>query len=576
MRRILTILLLLCGTTASAQNLRPADYIFPLQNVAGLFSSNFGEMRPNHLHSGIDIKTDGVTGKPVLATADGYIARILVSPGGFGRAIYIIHPNGTMSVYGHLSKFRDDIEKYVYQERYRTRKNGIDFAVAADKFPLKQGEQFAWSGNSGASGGPHLHFEIRENRTQRTLNLIAAGVIRNRDNIPPRLVRLYYIEVDTVQGVPMHSKPRPVELLETSPGRYRLKQAGALPVGGRGYFLLESTDRKNDVKNSFGLWRVSEAVDGEKIFELRLDGFTFDQTRYCNAITHYPLQLASSNEVIRLTQLGNCIGDFFPVMRNRALLTPTEGEVRQIHIEAEDDSGNLSSLDFGIVGQNPAKNFRAIGDLTAPVVDNSRSFNLSQEEVTIHIPQGALYEPLFYRQSSRPTQFASAPSVVVLSPIYSILNRDVPLHTAATISISAFVPQNLQTHTTLGFVRNGKVSYAGGRYKDGMTTVATRTLGDLCVVADTIAPKITPQFKTSEVISSRNIAFRVSDNFSGIGSYTATLDGQWILLDRNLSQGTITHTFDEGRTPRSRKYALELIVTDNCGNKTVWKGTIAR
>lgn len=126
MRRLLISALLLCSAPVSAQHLAPEDYIFPLRDVAGLYSANFGEMRPNHFHSGIDIKTDGVTGKPVLATADGYISRIAVTPGGYGRAIYITHPNGTTSVYGHLSKFRDDIEKYVHEERYRTRRNSIN------------------------------------------------------------------------------------------------------------------------------------------------------------------------------------------------------------------------------------------------------------------------------------------------------------------------------------------------------------------------------------------------------------------------------------------------------------------
>lgn len=129
MRRLLISALLLCSAPVSAQHLAPEDYIFPLRNVAGLYSANFGEMRPNHFHSGIDIKTDGMTGKPVLATADGYISRIAVTPGGYGRAIYITHPNGTTSVYGHLSKFRDDIEKYVHEERYRTRRNSINLYI---------------------------------------------------------------------------------------------------------------------------------------------------------------------------------------------------------------------------------------------------------------------------------------------------------------------------------------------------------------------------------------------------------------------------------------------------------------
>ena len=372
MRRLLISALLLCSAPVSAQHLAPEDYIFPLRDVAGLYSANFGEMRPNHFHSGIDIKTDGVTGKPVLATADGYISRIAVTPGGYGRAIYITHPNGTTSVYGHLSKFRDDIEKYVHEERYRTRRNSINLYPSADRFPLKQGEQFAWSGNTGSSAGPHLHFEIRDSRTQRTLNTISSGVIRTRDDIPPRLVKLYYVEVDSVRGVPVHARPRPVELVEKTPGRYALKQEGALSVGGRGYFILEATDRKNDVSNTFGLWRIREFADEDPIFELRIDGFAFDQTRYCNAVTHYPMQVASRNEVIRLTRLDGCIDDFYPVLKNQALLTPSEGQSQQIRIEAEDDSGNRSILEFRTIRQPAQRGFRAVCDSTALIVDNRR------------------------------------------------------------------------------------------------------------------------------------------------------------------------------------------------------------
>ncbi len=242
MRRLLISALLLCSAPVSAQHLAPEDYIFPLRDVAGLYSANFGEMRPNHFHSGIDIKTDGVTGKPVLATADGYISRIAVTPGGYGRAIYITHPNGTTSVYGHLSKFRDDIEKYVHEERYRTRRNSINLYPPADRFPLKQGEQFAWSGNTGSSAGPHLHFEIRDSRTQRTLNTISSGVIRTRDDIPPRLVKLYYVEVDSVRGVPVHARPRPVELVEKNT-RTLCAQTGRSTLRRRPRLLHPGDDR---------------------------------------------------------------------------------------------------------------------------------------------------------------------------------------------------------------------------------------------------------------------------------------------------------------------------------------------
>lgn len=578
MRHLLILLSILLGCTAArSQQLRPEEYVFPLRDVAGLFSANFAEMRPDHFHSGIDIKTDGVTGKPVVAAADGYICRIAVTPGGYGRAVYIAHPNGTTSVYGHLSRFRDDIEKYVYEERYRTRRNSINLYPPADRFPLRRGEEFACSGNTGSSAGPHLHFEIRDSRTQRTLNTIASGVIRTRDDLPPRLVRLYYVAVDTLRGVPVHAAPQPVELTAQAPGHYALKQPEALPVGTHGYFLLEATDRKNDVQNTFGLWRVSLSVDGDRLFELRLDGFAFDQTRYCNAVACYPMQVGSRNEIIRLTRLDGCIEEFYPVLKSRLLPVPEEGRTATVRIEADDDSGNRSLLEFAVVRQNPACDFRAAADSTATVIDRRRDFRRTEGEASIHIPAGALYESAFCRMSSRPAQFREPQAAIVLSPVYTILDGNTPLHANATVSIRSFVPQTLQAHTALGRVRRGKVLYAGGKYRKGAVVAATRPLGDFCVVADTVPPKVTPCFDTAQPVTGRSVTFRLSDNFSGVGDYSATLDGQWILLERNPMKGTVTHTFDDERTPRRAEgHALELTVTDNCGNSTVWRGTIRR
>lgn len=578
MRRILIMLSILLGCTAArSQQLRPEEYVFPLRDVAGLFSANFAEMRPDHFHSGIDIKTDGVTGKPVVAAADGYVCRIAVTPGGYGRAVYIAHPNGTTSVYGHLSRFRDDIEKYVYEERCRTRRNSINLYPEAGRFPLRRGEEFARSGNTGSSAGPHLHFEIRDSRTQRTLNTISSGVIRTRDDLPPRLVRLYYVEVDTLRGVPVHAAPRPVELTARAPGDYVLRQPDALPVGARGYFMLEATDRKNDVQNTFGLWRVGLSVDGEQLFELRLDGFAFDQTRYCNAVACYPLQAGSRNEIIRLTRLDGCIGDFYPVLKTRLLPAPPEGERATVSIEAEDDSGNRSLLEFAVVRQDPARDFRAAADSTATVIDRSRDFRRTEGEASLHIPAGALYESVFCHMSSRPAPLGEPQPAIVLSPVHTIRAGETPLHTNATVSIRAFVPQALQAHATLGRIVKGKVRYAGGRYRKGAVVAAIRTLGDFCVAADTVPPKVAPCFDAAQPVRGRSVTFRLSDDFSGVGDYSATLDGQWILLERNPMKGTVTHTFDDERTPRRAEgHALELTVTDNCGNRTVWRGTIRR
>ena len=549
MRRFLTVLLFSAiGAGAQAQRLDPGDYIYPIRDVARLYSANFGEMRPGHFHAGIDIKTDGAEGKPLVAVADGYVSRVSLAAGGYGRAVYLTLRNGTTAVYGHLQRFRDDIEEHVRQERTARRANGVNLFFGPGTWPVKQGDVIGFSGDSGSSMGPHLHFEIRDTPTQRLYNVVREGVIRPEDDLPPRIMRLHYVEVDTLQGVPVRSRMESYAVVRSAGGNYRLTREEPVGAGRKGYFVAEVTDRRNGVHNTFGIWRVTASVDGVPYFEYRMDGFTHDLSRCCDAVSCYSLQPASRNEVIRLTRLDGCIDDFYPVLKNQALLTPSEGQSQQIRIEAEDDSGNRSILEFRTIRQPAQRDFRAVCDSTALIVDNRRPFSHTAGEASVHIPAGVFYEPLFFSQSSRPAQFAAAPSVAVLSPLYSILDYDTPLHTAATVTIRAYVPQNLQPHTTLGFVRKGKVSYAGGKYKNGAVTLSTRTLGDFCVVADTVPPRIEPRFKAGEPIRTRSITFRLRDNFSGIGSYTATLDGEWILLERNPMQGTITHTFDDSRT----------------------------
>ena len=202
MRKLLLTLLFAGGLqTLRAQEPASGNYHFPVRNVAGYYSANFGEMRPGHFHSGVDIKTDGTTGKPVVAAADGYVVRVAVSPGGYGRALYIAHPDGTTTVYGHLRRFRTDIESYLRYKRYEEGRSNVDFVCKPSLFPVRAGDTIALSGNSGMSFGPHLHFEIRRSSDQRTLNVLAERALPVKDRTAPRIMRLHYIEIDSLGDV---------------------------------------------------------------------------------------------------------------------------------------------------------------------------------------------------------------------------------------------------------------------------------------------------------------------------------------------------------------------------------------
>jgi|GEM_PF-322789 len=372
MRRILSLFIfgIICSGV-QGQQLDLGDYIYPIRNVEGLYSANFGEMRPGHFHAGIDIKTDGAEGKPLVAVADGYISRVHISAHGYGRAIYITLSNGTTAVYGHLQRFRDDIEKQVREERYSRRANSFDLWFGPETWPVKQGDVVGFSGNSGSSFGPHLHYELRDTKTQRLRNIVREGIIRPEDDLLPRIMRLHYIEVDTLQGVPMHGVLESYAVVRKVEGDYSLTRETPIPVGRKGYFVVETSDRRNGVHNTFGVWRVSLAADGEQLFEYRMDGFTHDLSRCCDAVSYYPLQLTSRNEVIRLAQLAQAPDCFYPVMRERGLVRTATGQTRRMRIEAEDDCGNVSHLEFTVTGRE--ETFFAQADSAAVILQPGKA-----------------------------------------------------------------------------------------------------------------------------------------------------------------------------------------------------------
>ena len=267
MRRYILLITALIGILpVAAQQLNDGYYGHPLIGAAEYYSANFGEMRPNHFHAGIDLKTDGVEGKAVVAVADGYISRISMSASGYGLALYVTHPNGTTSVYGHLSRFRKDIADFVFSERHRQKRNSIDITCKPDQFKVRRGEEIAKSGNTGSSFGPHLHFELREDATQKTLNTISQGIFKPKDNIAPLIMKLHYVEVDTLQGVPCHSRFETYSVNRSDDNRYTIAQKRTVKVGRNGYFILEVSDRKNDCANTYGVYNMVLKVDNQAIF----------------------------------------------------------------------------------------------------------------------------------------------------------------------------------------------------------------------------------------------------------------------------------------------------------------------
>ncbi|MGC1391806.1 MAG: M23 family metallopeptidase, partial [Bacteroidales bacterium] len=271
----------------SALNDIPADrsiFISPLK-IPQLLSANFGELRIDHFHSGLDIKTQGVTGKEVVAAADGYIYRISVSSTGFGNALYIRHPSGYSTVYGHLERFSPNIEEYVKNQQYAKKSFQITLFPEKEEFPVTQGEIIAYSGNSGSSGGPHLHFEVRKSNSEKPINplLFEFGMA---DNIAPVIEKLVIYPINSHTLINNQNSIKRINVTG-SHGVYSLSQGNDISISGLAGFGIKTYDMLNGSPNKVAVYSIELSIDSTIIFKYIMDGFSFDESRYVNSHIDY-------------------------------------------------------------------------------------------------------------------------------------------------------------------------------------------------------------------------------------------------------------------------------------------------
>lgn len=570
----------ICAITAlliaSVAVARSSDYAYPIVGVKGHHSASFGEMRPDHFHSGIDIKSDGREGLSVVAAAEGYISRVSLSPTGYGLAIYITHPRlGTTTVYGHLSRFRDDIAECVRQERIRLRSNRVDIRFAADSFKVERGEVIGYSGNSGNSFGPHLHFELRDIASRQTVNLVRRGIMRPKDSTPPQIIKIEYVEVDTLCGVAIERSRR--AYTPQRQGRNYIIAKG-IEVGTNGYFVLSCRDRHTSTTNRYGIYRATLRIDGSKRFEYRMNGFDFADTRACNVVAHYHQQRNASCEVLRLVKAEGAPQYLYPAAKHNGTINLKKGAQSRVEIEVEDDCGNRSRLSFTARGAGDRYKSRktTVPPLNAIIGGTGQEVTLCDAHYRVGVPSASLYEPTWCsaeRRTSKPT----IEGAVVLSEEYRILSAAVPLREAIGIWLSAEIPVELRTRTGIALRDSkGRYKWLGGCYAAEGVTVQSHNCGSMVVVADNVAPTIEPRFsEQSDLTQAKRITFKIEDNFSGIKRYECWLDGEWQPLDYSPITGIASHEFD-AKCGGNQRHNITIRALDRAGNIAEWRGEFVR
>lgn len=518
-------------------------YQSPLDGALSL-SGSFGELRNNHFHAGMDLRTGGVEGKNVYAAADGYVSRIKVSTGGYGKALYIQHPNGTTTVYGHLQKYAGDIQSTVIAKQYAQEKYEVEIFPSAGQLRVKKGQVVAISGNTGGSGGPHLHFEIRD-KNGNTTNPLLHGIDAS-DAIKPRILggRLYQIDNEHYQNFGIYAS-------------VQTKNNGTITVPPGTYGMgLNWVDYFTDQLNRLGVNYATVKADGKIIFTHKIEKFAFSEGRYINKHIDF---WRYSEKGVRYVKLFKDPGNPLRFYKGNGLITVKDNETVTVELEASDYVGQSTIYTVVLIGsastnlamENGSK--MTSGKLCSP----NSSAVLKSDHASVEIPQGALYNKTYIDLSE------TEGTGKAISPMVRLSHANVPLHKAAVIRID--IPSDFEgdKNKIVMMEYNKKTrssSYFGGKRVGNRIEEYSKTLGVYYLAVDTIPPKVTT------ALIGRNLRFSAVDYSSDIVSYRCLVDNEWVLLEYepklNRLFGVLPDKYGSG------KHSLTLVVRDAAGNET--------
>ena len=529
--------------------LNPFD--FPI-----LLSGSFGELRANHFHSGIDFKTQGVEGKPVRAVQDGYISRIGVSPWGYGNVLYMNHPDGTTTVYAHLQKFIKPMAQYVKEQQYMRESYTVNLEPDSLLFSFKQGEIIGYGGNSGSSGGPHLHFEVRDTQTEEVIDPLMYYKDKIKDTRPPKITGLKVYPVEGRGVVNGSSIPKSLKL-KTPKNSNQPVVSDKIEAWGEIIFGIRAYDYMDGTSNIYGVKEVTLMVDSVVAFRSHIDQYSFDETRYLNSYTDYAEWRKSGSFYMKsFIEPGNKLR--FIEGKNRGIITIDEERTYLLSYLLSDIYGNTTMLAFKVEGKKQEM----------PEVISSAEFNWTGDNrfgakgMRLTIPRGNLYSDLKLCYSYKEDSTA-------LAGIHTLHEEAVPLHKQANLSIR-IQNDTLANKQQYGIVRihKGRTYWIGGAYKDGWMQADIRELATYSIDADTVPPVITP-IDPDKWVQKKCITLRISDRFSGIDTYRGEIDGAYALFEFDGKKGLVTYKFDAERLTKGA-HELTFTVTDACGNKNVY------
>ncbi|MCK5846589.1 MAG: M23 family metallopeptidase [Bacteroidales bacterium] len=547
-----------------SQDTYPQDYFKLPMDIPIILSGSFGELRSNHFHTGLDIKTQGVVGKQILAPADGYISRIKVSPWGYGNALYITHPNGYMTVYAHLNNYNDELSKLIKQAQYNQKKFAVEIFPKKGSINIKQGDIIGYTGNSGSSGGPHLHFEIR-NAKQEPINPLLFGIKVNDNKYPEmKKLRIYsYYKYD-------NSIYQTFSLYQKNAKVYKKYNDTIIITSNQFYPAVEGYDRFDGANNKNGYYKLEFYLDDSLYSKFTADKVNFNEKRYINSFIDYNAYKTTKQRFQRSYKEENAKLSNITDVVNNGIMHLTDNKAHKVKIMAYDFAGQISTLEVYI---------KSIGGDKHKEILNANIFEWNHENIyktsdfELILPKNAFYSNQEFYAKSEDSKYSK------YSQLCNIYKIGVPLHKHYKLKIKLNKPNEIANKSKLCIIslnNMNQIIYEGGSYSDGWINIKTRSFGKYYIDIDTIAPILTAKniYNNKNITKQHAISFKVTDNLSGIKSYKASIDGEWVLLEYDPKRNHLYYVIDDRF--KAGKHKFKITATDDRSNKTTLDYTLIR
>jgi len=549
---------LLFAGSLFAQMDYPKDYFRSPLDIPMQLSGNFGELRPNHFHAGFDLKTLQKEGLNVYAVADGYVSRIKISTFGNGKAIYITHPNGYTSVYGHLQRAAGEIEDFIKKTHYVEQSFEIEMYLKPDQLVVKKGQLIALSGNTGASEGPHLHFEFRDNVTEYIINPMLFGFDKMlKDTKKPLLSNIYVYPLDDKTIVNQSKRPLLLNLILKKDGTY---QSDKVVTNGKIGFGINAFDYDDVSYNKNGVYKVQSFYNGAPNFGYQFDTYSFDEMRYVNALIDYSRYKKTQQRVQKLFMNNPYKLSIIKTDKTNGVIAVASNLTALYRIEVSDFYGNLTTVSIPIKQEALTTIIDKEPISSKYLVKANNDSNFSKENMSVFFPAGTFYEDFYLNFD-------------VKNDTLFLHDDTVPAHTNFTISIEdSKYTETQREKLFLASINGQKSTYIPSYRKDNVFTAKVKTLGKFALVLDTIPPviSIAKPVEGKWLSDKKLLQFSISDALSGIKSYNGYLNGKWILFEYDNKTRKITHDFTDGIVAEGRN-DLKIIVIDNMGNSTIFE-----